>query len=172
MKTGDLVQFSSRKGLVKGPIIAVKWSKRGQKAARQFNAMLRLRGEKQLLPEGREVYEIADLENETIWIVEDCKAIGKATAKQLHEGRVLKAGIKLHNDEMKIARASRNNRKQDERGISRLNRGDKIQVKYRGGYWKEEIFSHYTSSGKIAFKSSQTKKGVRYCWPDAVRKAE
>jgi hypothetical protein len=172
LSPGNIVEFTSSKGLVKGVVIATKWSGRGQKAAKQFNVALRAQGRKFLVPEGQMVYEIADTERNMIWTTSVAYPVGKATKKQLIAGKELKARLMLNNAEVKQANTSRNLEKQDEKDIARLNRGADIEIKYIGGIWRKERFSHYTNSGKIAFFSSRAKKGVRYAYPSGVRKAK
>ena len=167
-----MVKFTSSKGLVRGVVIGTKWSKRGMKVAQQFNTELRLKGVKHQVAEGQEVYEVADFVNGVIWTTSQCFAVGKATKSQIIKGKELKAKITINKNEVKRDRTSKNLRKQDENNIARLNRGDAIEIKYVGGCWKKEKFSHYLNSGKIAFYSSSAKRGVRYAWPSGVRKAK
>ncbi|MCK5138841.1 MAG: hypothetical protein KAQ85_03270 [Thermodesulfovibrionia bacterium] len=173
MKTGDIVNFNGRKDSIEGVVIGSKWSRRGQKVARQLNASLRLRGVASQLPEGQMVVEVADLKNEVIWTTSaNCKVVGKATRKQLEAGRDLKGRITCSNIATKQKVKNKNIDKLRDKDLTDLQPGDDIEIKYADGYWKKEVFSHYTSSGKIAFLSRATKKGVRYCWPAHVRKAE
>ena len=172
MKTGDKVEFSSRKGLVKGIVIATKWSSRGHKVAKQMNAMLKLRGhDRSQVPEGQMVAEVADFKNDTVWTVDlyHVKAVGKVTKKELAKAEQLKYSIIANNQGIKDERKMRNLGKIADNCLENLDIGDTIEVRYRGGYWKEEIFEGFTPSRKVAFRSRATRSGKRYAWPSSVR---
>jgi hypothetical protein len=165
VKQGDKVEFTGRRGLVQGIVILTraKTSRKIKKLNRQFPNL-------SLNPE-LTIAEVADLKNKIIYTVDvySLKPIGKATRKTLDKARDLKFNIVDGNEAIKEKRRQRNLNWQEEKGIENLLPGDKIEVKYKGYGWIEEEFSHYTSSGKIAFKSRNVKSGIRYAWPEFVR---
>ena len=173
MKLGNKVQFTSRKGLVNGIVIETKYSRRGQKVARNLNRTLRLRGVDHQVAEGHQVAVVADKERGVIWTVGlgDLKPVGKATKKQLDAARQLQTRIKTGNAEIREERKARNNKRINENDLTGLTPGDKIKVKYTYG-WQEETFLGFTSSGKVIFKSSFNKTGKRYSWPEFVKRVK
>ena len=170
MKTGDLVQFNSKKGLVKGPIIAVKLSRRGSSAARRLNTTLRLCGlHTAQVPESHTVYEIADFKRRMIWITANCEKIGTVSHEEVLSGRMLKVNMVNANCLFKSRSRAKNFEKVKEKSLMQLRRGDTIEVKYSDGAWRKETFHHFANSGKIAFSSSAARRGYRFAWPDFVR---
>jgi len=166
MKYGDIVEFTTRKGLVKGPIFNSKWSRRGTRLAKELNMMI---GKNVVPTHGREVFEVADFRNNCIWTITDAKAIGKANNEELVKAKQLKRDIKVGNAKAKAEVRSRNYKRSEENSLLGLAPGDTIEVKYRDLGWKAETFSHFTSSGKVAFRANN-RRGVRYAWPRFVRR--
>ncbi|MHA2220034.1 MAG: hypothetical protein ACXACY_29435 [Candidatus Hodarchaeales archaeon] len=165
IEIGSKVEFTSRRNrLVEGVVIRNRLKK--SRATKKFNEHFGLD-----LRESHPVVEVVDLKSRTVWTVDRdiVKFIGRVNKKTLQKAIDLKGSIKAGNRAIKAKQRSRNVEKLGERNLMNLRFGDTFQVKYRNIGWKDEVFSHYTKSGKIAFKSRSTKSGVRYCWPSGAR---
>lgn len=158
MKCSWVAKRKDREGII--AYMRVKSSRATKRFNRQFNLDL---------PDIKIVGQVVESGSDSYWEldVEMIKIIGDVDPVAHGEAEAVVDAVIQSKRERKHSRLRHNIEVIDEKDLRDLRAGDQIEVNFRQG-WSTRTFSHFTSSGKVAFKAGN-RRGCRYVWPKHVR---
>jgi hypothetical protein len=177
-QVGNTVEFSARGKTIRGTVTDIKASRPGSR-----HALVRAYG---LPTPSVTKYVVMPNDGGGVWTVPESmlKKIGqdKNVGQTVAKSRELITQI----SQSHIERSIQGRNAADAAGVYDLKRGEKIEIKTRGGSWMPAIFSHVSQNGRVGFTLgdndpsdlhnqfnylTRTKEKIHFSPPQFVRRA-
>jgi len=165
MNIGDRIEFNGRGETIRGTVTDTKLRRTGSR-----NPLVKAYG---LQVPGQRVLIIMS-DDGKVWNVPErmAKKIGTASAADQQTARsgaadLISKYVRAKNDRNNVRKDSAYNS-----GFYSMNKGDDIEIQFRGGMWRPMKFSHLTGSGQVGFYDPTFPSRVRFTPAQFARKPQ